>query len=371
MAKRTFNSSSIKKASNGSNNNRNFGDVLVDFKVSPQNPEVVRVLRLVGFPTEYREYQAAKYDKSVNKRVRADFPDQDINKSFTRKGPAAEEGVPCIWEQLGYAARNKWAMTCLQYENKDADPVPMVLDRGKVIFEKFAEREAENREMNREQGGDEWELIGGVEAPRVKIKATHNPLALGNVEYTVTFFPKATELSEKEREVLKASYTPKPERLAELKESYEASREMMLQAKEEDPNADVTVLPEFDEILFCGFDLEAMFKPTPLKNPDGTEIFSKEDDKATKEDEEINMDDDLDADSSNDESEDAAEEENEEESEEEEKPKPTRKKSSSKTKTATKSKKKDESEDVQEDTEDEDDLGLGDSDDDDGDDIDW
>jgi hypothetical protein len=137
----------------------------------------------------------------------------------------------------------------------DHFPDFLLLEKGKMIFEKFMEYEASNREVNLENPDEDpvCVMLGGPVAHDVKIKAKANPNALGGVDYVVSINPRPSVITEEEIELLRSVGTPKPEDLeAELK-AFELS-------KKSDPQ-----LPEWNDWYLYGYNVSNIFKHTPVK----------------------------------------------------------------------------------------------------------
>ena len=250
MAKYQTGDQALESMSGGSGG-INFREVLVDLKPDPQMGKTIKKLRLIGLPIEYYEAQARKRSiDDPSKTVACPFPDSELNKSFTRI--CNDDPEKDIWTQMGYIKIKRYAINCIDRDNNKVK----ILARGKSIFKEFYRSEKDNQEENVEliANNEEplWTLVGGEEAPDVKIIATYNEKSLGNVEYDVRFSPKVNKLTSEELAKLRQIGEPTPEELAQIRKE----------------NPSLEGCPDW---FFWGFNLEQIFKPTTLKT--GTEYI--------------------------------------------------------------------------------------------------
>ena len=256
MAKRQTGNQVLENMSGNSSKGVNFREDFVDLKVSPQVSKVTRNLRLIGVPIEYFEAQPRKRStEDPSKSVKCDFPDANLNKSFTRI--CDDDPSKDIWTQMGYQKTKRYAINCICIEKVDGVETRTVkiLARGKSIFGEFYKTEKNNVEENVDLVADGeaplWTQVGGADAPNVKIIAEFNDKALGNVEYSVRFSGKTSSITDEDIAMLRAIGEPTPEQLAQI--------------RKENPD-----LADYPDWSFYGYDLEKIFKPTPLKT--GVEV---------------------------------------------------------------------------------------------------
>jgi len=221
--------------------------------VSKENPEVTRKLRLIGLPYNFLEYSARKRNPDdPTKPFDVPFPDAEDNKNYTRIGH--DDPDQCPWRRLGYLAAKKSAVRVLE-EQPDKTWKPKILCKGPTIFNEFAKWQANRELANEDKEDGETDLnvfLGGDKAPIVQIKATRNTDKPGGVEYFVAINPKESALTEAMIASLKSSYEPKADKLNALRAEYE-------EARENDPS-----MPEWRDYFEYGFDIDNIFKHTPL-----------------------------------------------------------------------------------------------------------
>lgn len=261
MAQRIYSSTNYLAEQENQPKTRGGKAEFVNLKPDPQTGETVRNLRLIGFPIKFRQFtnrqpdweRRQRGDKGATKQV--PFPDAHLSNSFTRIGtdndPAYGE---CPWEKMGYIGSERFAVNVLERQ-KDGTSVVKILEKGKMIFGKFMEYEASNREINLENPDEEplCVMLGGPVAHDIKIKAKSNPNALGGVDYVVSINPRPSMVTEEEIELLRSVGVPKPEDL-------EAERKAFDLNKKNDPQ-----LPEWNEWYFYGYNISNIFKHTPVK----------------------------------------------------------------------------------------------------------
>ena len=238
-------------------------DILVNLSVK-DTPKVVRRLKLVGDPIMFKEFTDKVYvpnpqnDPAIKgKTMRVAFPDADVNKSFTRIGHDDES--ECPWAKMGYIFTFQFAQNCLERQ-EDGSWEVKVLKKGKSIFKAIA-KEQEFRRQNAEDDDDGSSAHFGTRtSPCVRIIAE----ATGkegpqSVEYTVSFDPKLTTISDDMVELLRKAGEPSADDLVNERKNYE-------QDKKSDPS-----LPDWEDFFAYGFNLSQIFKFTVPKNSTQTE----------------------------------------------------------------------------------------------------
>ena len=222
-------------------------DIIVNLSVK-ETPKVVRKLRLVGTPIEFTEYQAKKRvvgEKGKTEKV--SFPDYDQNKNYTRIGHP--DPNQCPWKRLGFVSQRKFAQNCFE-EQADGTWLPKILCKGSSIFAEFA-----TWEQGRIEEDDETICthLGGKIAPTLRIQATYDKSKLGEVDYKVFVAAKDMVLTEDMINQLRQIREPSADEMAALRAEY-------LEDKETYPG-----LPEWEDFFEYGYDLNRIFKFTPLK----------------------------------------------------------------------------------------------------------
>jgi hypothetical protein len=224
----------------------NYREVMVSLGIDKQTRKTVtKKLRLIGLPIEFWEASAKKRSPDDPKKfIPFDFPDKDVNKSYARICDDDPEND--YWTQNGYAKTKKYAINCIDRD----DGKIKILAKGKSIFREFYKAENSNKEDNIEmkESGDPllWEMIGGEEAPDVKILAVPNDERWGGAEYEVHINPRVNKITSEEIEKLRAIGAPTDAELKDIRKQ----------------NPDLAECPDW---FFYGYDLEKIFKPTPPK----------------------------------------------------------------------------------------------------------
>ena len=249
MAKRITGDQLRTKMSN-TGNGLGMKDILVDFKVDKNNPVVNRTLRLIGDAVGFRAAQAKKRNETDPKAplVPTDFPDKELNRSFTRI--CNDDPKQDYWTQEGYVSTQRYAINVIERGTDGAPDSIKILEKGKTIFEEFTNKENFNKGLNAELAKNGkpllWEEYGGEDAPDWVITATYTPGQIGNVTYTVNVMPYTSKITEEEIELLKATGQLSKEQLAAIRAE----------------NPDLATKPDW---MFFGHDLEKRFAPTPLR----------------------------------------------------------------------------------------------------------
>ena len=244
----------------------NYKDMIVQLKPDDATGQTVRNLRIVGLPIEYKDFTAKKRNANNPKEFdKVSFPDEALNKSFSRIGHDDEN--QCPWKKLGFISSNKYSVNVLERQ-KDGTSIPKVLNKGIQIFQEFTKWELANHEMNLENGDDSLcTALGGAVAHDVRIKAEKNASALGGVKYTVAVNPKTSILSEEEIEMLRAIHEPTAAELAADRAAYEADREQDNADRDASAeyNKKYAPMPEWEDFFTYGHDLAKIFKHTPIR----------------------------------------------------------------------------------------------------------
>jgi hypothetical protein len=240
-----------------SNSFPKFSEILVNLSVKEQK-KVVRKLKLVGDPYSFTEYIDKKYVPNPNndpalrgKTVRVPFPDADLNKSFNRIGND-DEPENCPWAKLGYISTTQYAQNCFEKQD-DGTWVVKILKKGKSIFKAIA-KEQVDRYNNEDLDEDDPKHFGTRTSPCVRITAEATGLeGPKSVEYSVSFDPKSTNITDEMIELLRKAGEPEAQDLAEERTSYN-------KASKNDP-----YMPEWEDFYTYGYPLHKIFKPSVLK----------------------------------------------------------------------------------------------------------
>jgi hypothetical protein len=262
MAQRLYSVTNYLNEQDNQTKNRGNKAEFVNLKPDAATGETVCNLRIIGFPIRFRQFSNRKPD--MEKRAQGDkgatkqvpFPDAHLTtNAYTRIGtdndPAYGE---CPWQKMGYIGSDRFAVNVLE-RKKDGTSVVKILEKGKMIFEKFMEYEASNREINTDNPDEDplCVMLGGPVAHDVKIKAKSNPKALGGVDYVVSINPRPSVVTEEEIEMLRAVGTPKTEDL-------DAERAAFDKIRKGDPQ-----LPEWQDWYLYGYNVSNIFKHTPVR----------------------------------------------------------------------------------------------------------
>ena len=242
---------------NTSNNYPKFSEILVNLSVKEQK-KVVRKLKLVGDPISFTEYIDKKYVPNPNndpalrgKTVRVPFPDAELNKSFNRIGND-KDPANCPWAKLGYISTTQYVQNCFEKQD-DGTWVVKILKKGKSIFKAIA-KEQVDRYNNEDLDEDDPKHFGTRMSPCVRITAEATGLeGPKSVEYSVSFDPKSTYITDDMIELLRKAGEPEPEELANERAAYNMD-------SKNDP-----YMPEWEDFYIYGYRLEKIFKPSVLK----------------------------------------------------------------------------------------------------------
>jgi len=245
-------------------------DILVDLKVTQDNPKVVRKLRLIGTAMQFMEYTAKKRipkEEQVGSKYfeEVPFPDAEENKNYSRIGH--DDPSKCPWRKMGYIATKKFAIRVLE-EQEDGTWVPKILCKGPSVFTEFFNWEQGRAEENEENGSKLSSALGGEKAPVVRITATYVPGKLGNVEYKVHVASKDMVITEEIVNALRAVREPSADELNQLRKEYAEELEL-------EPT-----LPEWHDWYEYSHDLRKIFQYTPPKTENSTNASDEEEEDA-------------------------------------------------------------------------------------------
>jgi hypothetical protein len=232
-------------------------EILVNLSVK-DSPKVVKRLKLVGDPYEFTEYIDKKYvpnpgnDPALKgKTQRVPFPDADLNKSFNRIGH--EDPDQCPWKKLGYIATTQYAQNCFERQ-EDGSWEVKILKKGKSIFKAIA-MEQLDRLNNEDLDEDDPKHFGTRVSPCVRITATATGLeGPKSVEYSISYDPKSTSITDEMIEMLRKCGEPSAEDLEEERVEYNKA------AKRDN------TLPMWEDFFAYGYPLHKIFKHTPMKS---------------------------------------------------------------------------------------------------------
>lgn len=244
---KTFSSSSFPKLS----------EILVNLSVK-DSPKVVKRLKLIGDPYEFTEFIDKKYvpnpgnDPALKgKTQRVPFPDADVNKSFNRIGH--DDPEQCPWKKLGYISTTQYAQNCFERQ-EDGTWEVKILKKGKSIFKAIA-MEQMDRLNNEDLDDDDPKHFGTRVSPCVRITASATGLdGPKSVEYSVSFDPKSTTITDEMVEQLRKCGEPSAEDLAMERMEYN-------KASKSD-----TSMPVWEDFFSYGYPLHKIFKHTPVKS---------------------------------------------------------------------------------------------------------
>lgn len=254
-----------------------FQDSLVDLKVSVDTPEVNKLLRLVGHPICFWEYNAKRVwwevdpdDPAGKKKIRMTedmpFPDADTVKKPTRIG--LDDREECPWYKAGYAGTKRYAINC--FEKNGDSWTPKVLCKGAGIFNPLFDWQAGRVSEAAENEDDTLTtFLGGKVAPPVRIQAKFKRGVIGNVEYTVHVTSKDMPITDEMVEALRSVGEPDAEVLAKLRKEYK-----------EDQKADPD-LHDWHDWFVYGYAIDRMFKYDQYPSDDTTTVSFEEPKAAT------------------------------------------------------------------------------------------
>lgn len=244
----------------------------VDLKVDKNNPTKQVTLRLIGFPFAYREHtgyvQKLNPATKKNEWVETGFHDDENyeKKKFTR---ICTENHPnygaCPWCSAGYRVTQKFAQNVLlrtpyrdengkvQFKSEVA-----ILQKGKMLFIDGILKKEEENELQNENSGLEADdpdaactFLGGEKAHNIIIKVDYNPKQPNNPDYTISVVPKSDTISEADIQLLAEAGVPEDSELEEI--------------FSEDPE-----LRNYPVWFNYGYQLNKIFKPTPVKTANET-----------------------------------------------------------------------------------------------------
>jgi hypothetical protein len=243
---------------NNSSNSGNFKKAtFVNFSLAKSTEsKITHKVRLVGLPYSYIEYGSYKYDNSEKgKTVLTPFTDTEFNNRITRIGH--EDPNQCPWKKLGYVGVQKYAQNCF-IRNDEGTWELAILTKGKSVFRPIAEWEVnrydESMELDEDERQDFSTLAGGHSAPCFRITARKTGLSgPKSIEYSVSADSKDVTLTQEMLAELKmAASNLSDDDIAQRKAEYNKYR------------THNTYLPEWQEHFAWGFQLDKMFKFTPV-----------------------------------------------------------------------------------------------------------
>lgn len=229
---------------------------LVNLSVKNES-KVVRRLKLVGDPYEFTEYVDKQYVPNPNndpslrgKTVRVPFPDADLNKSFNRIGH--DDPSQCPWKKMGYISTTQYAQNCFERQ-EDGSWEVKILKKGKSIFKAIA-MEQMDRLTNEDLDEDDPKHFGTRISPCVRITATATGLdGPKSVEYSVSFDPKSTTITEDMIDMLRKCGEPSASDIEKERDEY-------TKLAEKDSS-----MPKWEDFFTYGFQLPNIFKFTPVR----------------------------------------------------------------------------------------------------------
>jgi hypothetical protein len=241
------------------NNFPKWAEMMVNLSVK-EHKKVTRKLKLVGDPYDFTEYVDKQYvpnpdndPRLKGKTVRVPFPDADVNKSFTRIGND-DDPTNCPWKKLGYISTTQYAQNCFEKQD-DGSWVVKVLKKGKSIFRDIA-KEQIDRFSNEDLDENDPRHFGTRISPCVRITAEATGFeGPKSVEYSVSYDPKSTTITDEMIEQLRKCGEPSPQDLSDERANY------IKLAKND------AFMPEWEDFYFYGYPLHKIFKHTPIKSP--------------------------------------------------------------------------------------------------------
>lgn len=245
MAKRVTADQILDKSSQQSGTRIDYKETMVQLKA--EAGQDVRTLRLIGFPLKYREHSPNKRGAEKGEWIKFPFPDADLNKSFSRICTENEAAYgECPWCKMGYKTSTKFAQNVLERQSDGTSKVK-ILDKGATVFDRIAEFENNNKELNSDNGdNDLCTLLGAEIAHDIKVKVKSTSGGVVNVEYGVVVNPKVTKVTAAEIELIRAAGAPS----AEEKEAIYA----------DDPE-----MRDYPEWFLFGHDIAQMKRPQTIR----------------------------------------------------------------------------------------------------------
>ena len=244
---------------NNSSNGGNFKKAtFVNFSLTKSSEsKITHKVRLVGLPYGFVEYGSYKYDNSERGKgtVSVPFPDAEFNSRITRIGHSDLD--QCPWKKLGYVGVQKFAQNCF-IRNENGSWELAILTKGKSVFRPIAEWEVnrydESMELDEDERQDFSTLAGGHSAPCFRITARKTGLpGPKSIEYSVSADSKDVTLTQEMLAELKlAASNLSDEDIAKRRSEYNEYRKQN------------TYLPEWQEHFAWGYQLDKMFKFSPV-----------------------------------------------------------------------------------------------------------
>lgn len=225
-------------------NRNNLKDGYVDIKVSKDRTEAEALVRLIGIPYAFMQYQARKLDENKN-RVDVDFPDKEEKSKWTRNwiSPDTEDDRYPVdpWAEDGYVGSLRYAQNVL-LRHDDGSFSVKILEKGKMLFNQFTDIEDLNYRRNQTRNKNFVTCLGGEETHDILIVAQFNQKKPLVADLKVSIEPEVRAITEEEIEALKKIGCPTDEELDEL-----FSREPHLEA--------------YPRWFWYGFQLSRIYKP--------------------------------------------------------------------------------------------------------------
>ena len=160
---------------------------------------------------------------------------------------------------MGYISTTQFAQNCFERQ-EDGSWEVKILKKGKSIFKAIA-MEQLDRLSNEDLDETDPKHFGTRNSPCIRITANATGLdGPKSVEYSVSFDPKSTYITDEMIEQLRKCGEPSAEDLKEERDSYAA-----------DVKLDSS-LPDWEDFFAYGWQLDKIFKHTPVKNGANTVV---------------------------------------------------------------------------------------------------
>ena len=242
-------------------NSTNYRDVEVDLKVGKDRDSITKIVRLIGFATQFERFSPFKKDAD-GERVDAKWHDREgnnegykENKKFYRIGTMDDEEYgACPWRAGGWEKSTRLAQNCLE-RHKDGTFSVKILTGPKMLFDEFTKVQKLNQQRNEEIGKKKYPTVfGGATSYdfRVLAEIDKSKKGMKNMpKYTVSNEPDLIKITDEEIAALEAVGKPTPAQLEAIYESNEFLR-------------------DFPEWVLYGYDLRRHFRPDLLIKGDGS-----------------------------------------------------------------------------------------------------
>lgn len=202
----------------GGGNRQSLKDSYVDLKVNKDSTEKEVRIRLIGLPFAFTQYTAKKYDAD-KKRVDVDFPDKEEKTKWSRNwispGDHDDRYPEDPWAADGYIGSLRYAQNVLVRNDDDSFEVK-ILEKGKMLFDKFTDAEQMNIRRNEQRNKNYVTCLGGETTHDIVILAEFNPKKPLVPEMKIAVEPETSKITDEEIEALKAIGCPTEEELEEL-----------------------------------------------------------------------------------------------------------------------------------------------------------